>query len=143
MSDDPGTAPKMGDELGIVVKIQTPKDPVNPNMTPSVADRLSVVPVDYKKLHNKGKGKAPSDKGAKDYIDSSSSDDGLVDRKNPLGSPHSLGKMSSGKTPKATGSGMEDTDDEVVRLQNELDELTKQEEQLAKRRQADDLRRQV
>ena len=38
---------------------------------------------------------------------------------------------------------MEDTDDEVVRLQNELDEWTKQEEQLAKRRHADNLRRQV
>ena len=101
MSDDPGTAPKMGDELGIGAKIKTPKDPVNPTKTLSVADRLRrVAPVDYKK-HNKGKGKAPSDKGAKGYTDSSSSDDGLVDRKNPLGSPHSLGKMSSGKKNKS------------------------------------------
>ena len=102
VSDDPGTAPKMGDELGIGAKIKTPKDPVNPTKTPSVADRLRrVAPVDYKKLHNKGKDKAPIDKRAKGYTDSSSSDDGLVDRKNPLGSPHSLGKMSSGKNPKS------------------------------------------
>ena len=38
---------------------------------------------------------------------------------------------------------MEDSDDKLVRLQNELDELTKQEGQLAKRKQADDLCRQV
>ena len=78
----------MCDELGIGAKIKTLKDPVNPIKTPSVMDRLRrVAPVDYKKLHNKGKGKAPSDKGAKGYIDSSSSDDGLVDRKNPW-DPH-------------------------------------------------------
>ena len=64
-------------------------------------DRLRrVAPVDYKKLHNKGKGKTPSDKGAKGYIDSSSSDDGLVDRKNPW-DPHTrLGKCHLGKPQK-------------------------------------------
>ena len=121
MSDDPGTAPKIGDKLGICAKIKTAKDSVNPTKTPSVADRLRrSAPVDYKKLHNQGKSKTPSDKDAKEgYYDSSSSDDGFVDRKIQLGSPHSLGIISSVKTPKSTGSDMEDTDDELVRLQNE------------------------
>ena len=40
MSVDPGTAHKIGDKLGIGAKIKTPKDPVNPCKTQSVADRL-------------------------------------------------------------------------------------------------------
>ena len=66
MSYDSGTAPKMGDKLGICAKIKTTKDSVKPPKTPSVADRLRrSAPVDYKKLHNQGKGKIPTDKGAK------------------------------------------------------------------------------
>ena len=45
-------------------------------------------------------------------------------------------KTSSGKSPAV----MADINDELLRLQNELDELSKQEELLAKRKQADDLR---
>ena len=56
----------MGDELGIGAKIKTPKDPVDSTKSPSVADRLRrAAPVDYKKLHSKGKNKSPSDKSAK------------------------------------------------------------------------------